>query len=84
MTPTPSPRHPWKALAVVLAALVVAHGAHAHIGSSDHGFTRAHIVDDSSSWQHCQSVDVDEDDHDEPDDDPVMDIADHDDDDDWN
>ena len=79
MTPTASPRHPWKALAVVLAMFAVVHGARAHVGSHGHGFTHIHIVD-ASPWDHdCPDVDVDVDD-DEPEDGTVIDVLD---DDDW-
>ena len=79
MTPTASPRHPWKALAVVLAMFVVVHGARAHVGSHDHGFTHIHIIDAAPGDHDCPDVDVDVDD-DEPEDGMVIDVFD---DDDW-
>jgi hypothetical protein len=45
MTPTPSPRHPWKALAVVLAMFAAVHGVRAHGGWHDHGFGHVQVVD---------------------------------------
>ena len=44
MNPTASPRHPLKAIAVVLAMFVVVHGARAHVGSHEHGFSHVRIV----------------------------------------
>ena len=74
MTPTASPRHPWKALAVVLAMFAIVHGARATVGSPDHGYTHIHIGDASSRDHDCSDIDVDED-ADEPDDDPAIDVV---------
>ena len=49
MTKTPSPRHPWKALAVVLAMFAVVHGVHASSGWHDHDHSGWH-EHDRSSW----------------------------------
>jgi hypothetical protein len=79
MTPTASPRHPWKALAVVLAMFAVVHGARAHISSHEHGFTHIHVGDAWSSDRDCPDIDVvdDEDEADEgPDDGLVIDLFD--------
>ena len=55
MHPAASPRHPWKALAAVLAMFALVHGAGAHVFSHDHDFARVHVV-------HSQSLgDADED-----------------------
>ncbi len=82
MNPTASPRHPWKALAVVLAMFVVVHGARAHVGSHEHGFARVHIVHASPSDSDCPDVDIDEDD-DAPDVTMLIDVPDDDADADW-
>ena len=86
MTPTASPRHPWKALAVALAMFVVVHGARAHVFSHPHGFTHIHIVDGAASDHDVPGVDmdVDEDADDDPDDCPVVNVVDLLDADDWN
>ena len=79
MTPTASPRHPWKALAVVLAMFAVVHGARAHIGPHEHGFTHIHVGDAWSADHDCPDIDVDEDEDDDddgPDDGPVIDVFD--------
>jgi hypothetical protein len=80
MNPSPSPRHPWKALAVVLAMFAVVHGARATVGSHEHahGFTHIHI-DDAAADRDCPDVDVDDDD-----DSDVSVLVDHVGDDDWN
>jgi len=65
MNPSPSPRHPWKALAVVLAMFAVVHGARAHVGSHEHGFTHIHIGD-AMADRDCPDVDVDDDESDVP------------------
>ena len=82
MNPSASPRHPWKALAVVLAMFVVVHGARAHVGSHGHGFAHIHIVNASPSDADCPDVDIDEDAGDEPDVATLIDVVDGDDDDD--
>jgi hypothetical protein len=76
MTPTASPRHPWKALVVVLAMFAIVHGARATVGSHDHGFTHIHIGD-AAAWDHdhdCPDIDVDADD--DRDDGPAIDVVD--------
>jgi len=75
MNPTASPRHPLKAIAVVLAMFVVVHGVHAHVGSHEHGFSHVHIVHASPSDPDCSDIDIDEDD-DEPDDATFIDVID--------
>jgi hypothetical protein len=65
MTPTASPRHPWKALAVVIAMFAAVHGARAHVGGHPHGFTHVHFADAAAAAADCPDdvdVDVDEDD----------------------
>jgi hypothetical protein len=82
MTPAASPRHPWKALAVVLAMFVVVHGAGAHVFSHDHDVSRVHITHGMSIDHDCGDVDIDIDD-DGPDDDAVIDVVEMLDPDDW-
>ena len=62
MSSTASPRHPWKALAVVLAVSAIAHGACATAGSHEHGL-HWRVVDDPKSWASCPDLatDLDED-----------------------
>jgi hypothetical protein len=74
MNPTVSPRHPLKAIAVVLAMFVVVHGARAHVGSHEHGFSHVHIVHASPSDPDCP--DIDEDDDDGPDGATFIDVID--------
>ena len=86
MNPTASPRHPWKALAVVLAMFVVVHGARAHVGAHPLAFTHVVISDSTAVHADCPDADadVDEDadmDIDADDDGPVIDVFDTDD---WN
>ena len=68
MTQTASPRHPWKALAVVLLVFAVVHGAgaHASFGGDHHDSPRIRIVqaDRDCPGLHID-VDDDDDDHDE-------------------
>ena len=79
MNPTASPRHPWKALAVVLAMFVVVHGVRAHVGTHDHGFTHVHFLHASPSDADCPDVDIDDfDDVDEPDVTTLVDVFDDD------
>ncbi len=66
MNPVASPRHPWKALAVVLAMFALVHGARAHVFSHDHDYSRVTIG-------HVSHVDVDSD-RDEDDDCPDVDV----------
>jgi hypothetical protein len=74
MNPIVSPRHPLKAIAVVLAMFVVVHGARAHIGPHEHGFSHVHIVHASPSDPDCPDIDIDEDD--DPDDATFIDVID--------
>ena len=78
MPPTASPRHPWKALAVVLLAFALFHGARAHVGPHGHGFSHIHVVHADAFDPDCPDVDIDLDD-DDPDDGPVIDVFDGDD-----
>jgi len=50
-----SPRHPWKALAVVLLVLAVAHGARAHADLRSHDLMPIHVVHADSG---CERVDI--------------------------
>jgi hypothetical protein len=75
MNPTVNPRHPLKAIAVVLAMFVVVHCTHVHVGSHDHGFSHVHIVHASPSDPDCPDIDIDEDD-DGPDDATFIDVID--------
>jgi len=75
MNPTASPRHPLKAIAVVLAMFVVVHGARAHVGSHEHGFSHVRIVHASPSSPDCPDIDEDDD---EPDDATFIDVVDND------
>jgi hypothetical protein len=70
MNPTASPRHPWKALAVVLAMFAAVHGARAHVGGHPHGFTHL-VIADGPADRDCPDADVDDDD-----DGPVIDVID--------
>ena len=47
MTPTASPRHPWKALAVVIAMFATVHGVRAHTGWHDHAIAHVQVADSS-------------------------------------
>ena len=78
MQPTASPRHPWKALAVVLLMFALFHGARAHVGTHEHGFSHVHVVHTQTLAGDCPDgdVDIDMDDDDGPDDDPVIDVFD--------
>ena len=68
MNPVASPRHPWKALAVVIAMFALVHGARAHVFSHDHDSSRVHVG-------HAAQVDIDVDsDHDDDDDCPDADV----------
>ena len=66
MNPVASPRHPWKALAVVIAMFALVHGAGAHVFSHDHDYSRVHVG-------HAAQLDVDSD-SDEDDDCPDVDV----------
>ncbi len=60
MNPVASPRHPWKALAAVIAMLALVHGAGAHVFSQDHDASHITIG-------HAAQFHVDNDDDDCPD-----------------
>ncbi len=85
---TPSPRQPFKAFAVLVVALVLVHGAGAHVGSFDHdvSVTRVTHVGHGIHIGHDDGdvrIDIDGDDDDDcPHDGAVVDI-DVDDGDDW-
>ena len=74
-----SPRHPWKALAVVLLVFAMVHGARAHGEFHDHdGSSHVRVV---HADHDCGGVHIDvDDDFDGPADDAVFDAFD---DDDW-
>jgi hypothetical protein len=76
MQPAASPRHPWKALAVVLLVFAAVHGAGAHAGLGDHDGSHIRVV---HADRDCERIDIDIDDNDGPDDDPVIDVFDGDD-----
>ena len=80
MNSTVSPRHPFKAIAVVLAMFVVVHAARAHVDMHEraHGGTHIHIVHASPSDPECADIDIDEDDDEGPDDATVIDLIDDD------
>jgi hypothetical protein len=59
MNPTASPRHPWKALAVVLAMFAAVHGARAHVDGHPHGFSHLVIADGGTADRDCPDADVD-------------------------
>jgi hypothetical protein len=84
MTPVASPRHPWKALAVVLVMFAVVHSAGAHVFSHGHGGPHVHITHGATFDRDCGDVDIDVDDDGPDDDDVVINVADMLDDDDWN
>ena len=58
----PSPRHPWKALAVVIAAFALVHGARAHVFSHDHGPVHVHVGHADVFDSDCHDIDVQVDD----------------------
>ena len=70
-----SPRHPWKALAVVLLVFAVVHAGRAHAVPRDRDATHIHVV---HADRDCDGLRIDLDD--EPDGDPAIDAFD---DDDW-
>jgi hypothetical protein len=72
MTPVASPRHPWKALAVVLLVFAAVHGAGAHASFGDHETSHIRIV---HADRDCPVVHIDVDDEDrddDPDDEDVI------------
>ena len=71
MTPTASPRHPWKALAVVLSMAAAVHGARAHVGGDRHGFTHGVVADGAPAHRDCPDVFAADDG-----DDPLVDLCD--------
>jgi len=75
MTPAASPRHPWKALAVVLLVFAAVHGAGAHVPFGDHASSHIRIV---HADHDCAGVHIAVDD-DDADDDAVLDVFDDDD-----
>jgi len=62
MTPAASPRHPWKALAVVVLVAAAVHGAGAHVPFGDHASPHIRIV---HADHDCAGVHIDVDDDDE-------------------
>jgi len=66
-----SPRHPWKAIAIVLLVFAVVHGARGHTGLHGHDFANVHVVHADDD---CDRVDIQLDD-DGPDD-AVFDVID--------
>ena len=61
MNPTASPRHPFKAIAVVLAMFVVVHAARAHVEPREHGATHVNVVHGDRSDADCRDTDTDTD-----------------------
>ena len=74
----PSPRHPWKALAVVIAVFALVHGARAHVFSHDHEPLRVHIGHAAAFDPDCHDIDVRVDDGDPEDEASFDDWFDHD------
>jgi hypothetical protein len=75
-----NPRHPWRAIAVVLLVFAVVHGTRAHAFFGDHEHSRIHVV---QADRDCGGVHIDVNDDadaDDPDEDAVFDVFD---DDDW-
>jgi hypothetical protein len=58
----PSPRHPWKALAVVIAVFALTHGARAHVFSHGYEPVRVHVGHAAAFDSDCQDIDVRDDD----------------------
>ena len=74
-----SPRHPWKALAVVITVFALVHGARAHVFSHDSEPVRVHIGHAGAFDSDCHDIDVHIDDDDDAwDDVPFDDLFDHD------
>jgi len=71
MTPAASPRHPWKAFAVVLLVFAAVHGARAHVPFGDHESPHIRIV---HADHDCAGVHIDVDDQDEDRDDDDRDL----------
>ena len=74
----PSPRHPWKALAVVIAVLALAHGARAHVFSYGDEPVHVHVGHAGAFDSDCHDIDVHIDDDDLEDDGPFDNLFDHD------
>lgn len=74
----PSPRHPWKAFAVVIAVFALAHGARAHVFWHDHEPVRVHVGHAGGFDSDCQDIDVRVDDDDPEDEGPFDDAFDSD------
>lgn len=70
-----SPRHPWRAIAVVLLVFAVVHGTRAHAFFGDHDHSHLRVV---QADRDCGGVHIDVDD-DDPDADAVFDVFDDDD-----
>jgi len=65
----PSPRHPWKALAVVIAVFALVHGARAHVFSHDDELVHVHVGHAAEFDSDCHGIDVRvDDDDDDPED----------------
>jgi hypothetical protein len=83
MTTAASPRHPWKALAVVLLVFAAVHGAGAHVfGDDDHASSHVRVMHVDHDHD-CGTVRIDfddDEDDDGPDEDALFDAFD---DDDW-
>jgi hypothetical protein len=77
MNPAASPRHPWKALAVVITAFALVHGARAHVFPHDDGPVRVHVGHAAAFDSDCQDIDVRIDD-DADEDGPFEDLVDRD------
>ena len=75
----PSSRHPWKALAVMIAMFALVHGARAHVFSHDYEPVRVHVGHAVAIDSDCHDIDVrDDDDADPEDEGPFDDWSDHD------
>ena len=68
MTTTASPRHPWKALAVVVLVFAAVHGAGAHAGFGDHDSPHIRVVHADRDCANVR-IDVNDSDFDDSDDD---------------
>jgi hypothetical protein len=73
MTPAASPRHPWKAFAVVLLVFAAVHGARAHVPFGDHASPHIRIV---HADHDCAGVHIDVDEDDDADEDALVDVFD--------
>jgi len=68
-----SPRHPWKAIAVVLLVCAVVHGTRAHAFFGDRDHSHSHVV---QADRDCGGVHIDVDDDDDPDEDAILEVFD--------